>query len=64
MYVSLNDFYYEIGLPSIKLGDDIGWNIDNGYIDLHFSSQLAEDGRPCLVIDYLYGPRYDYRNFM
>lgn len=64
MYVSLNDFYYEIGLPSIKLGNDLGWNIDNGYIDLHFSSQLAEDGRPCLVIDYLYGPRYDYRNPM
>lgn len=24
MYVSLNDFYYEIGLDSVKLGDDLG----------------------------------------
>lgn len=64
MYISLNDFYYEIGLEQIKLGDDLGWNIDQGYIDLRFSSQLATDDTPCLVIDYGYGPRYDFRNLM
>ena len=31
-YVSLNDLYYAIGLPDIKLGNDLGWNIDKGYI--------------------------------
>lgn len=64
MYVSLNDFYYEIGLENIKLGDDLGWNINDGYIDLSFSSQLASDGTPCLVIDYNIAPRYDYRDLM
>lgn len=64
MYVSLNDFYYEIGLDSVKLGDELGWNVDNGYIDLSFSSQLASDGIPCLVIDYSVAPRYDYRNLL
>ena len=59
MYVSLNDFYYEIGLDSVKLGDELGWNVDSGYIDLSFSSQLASDGTPCLVIDYSVAPRYD-----
>lgn len=59
-YISLNEFYYEIGLPSIKVGDDIGWNIDFGYLDLRFSSQLATDGTPCLVLDYGYGPKYDF----
>lgn len=63
-YISLNEFYYEIGLPSIKLGDDLGWNIDGGLIDVNFSSQLAEDGTPCLVIDYRIAPRYDYRHLM
>lgn len=62
MYISLNDFYYEIGLDNIKLGDELGWNIDDGYIDLSFSSQLASDGTPCLVIDYTIAPRYDFRN--
>lgn len=64
MCVSLNDFYYEIGLDSVKLGDELGWNVDSGYIDLSFSSQLASDGTPCLVIDYSVAPRYDYRNLL
>lgn len=64
MYVSLNDFYYEIGLDNVKLGDELGWNVDSGYIDLSFSSQLASDGTPCLVIDYSVAPRYDYRNLL
>ena len=64
MFISLNDFYYEIGLEQVKLGDDLGWNIEDGYIDLYFSSQLATDGTPCLVVDYGYGPRYDFRNLM
>jgi len=61
MYISLNEFYYEIGLNPISIGDDIGWNIDRGYIELNFSSQLTDDGNPCLVIDYQVTPRYDYR---
>lgn len=59
-YISLNDFYYEIALPETKLGDELGWHIDNGLVDLRFSSQLAEDGTPCLVIDYQIAPKYDY----
>lgn len=64
MYISLNDFYYEIGLDNIKLGDELGWNINDGYIDLSFSSQLTSDETPCLVIDYAVAPRYDYRVLM
>lgn len=60
MYISLNDFYYEIGLNYTSIGDDLGWNIDHGYIELEFSSQLADDGTPCLVIDYEVAPRYEY----
>lgn len=64
MYISLNEFYYELGLRPIKLGNELGWNIDDGLIDLHFSSQLADDGTPCLVVDYHVAPRYGYRDLM
>lgn len=64
MYVSLNDFYYEIGLRPSDIGDDLGWNIDDGLVGLYFSSQIAEDGRPCLVINYRIAPRYDFRKLM
>lgn len=58
--VSLNDFYYEIGLDDIKLGDDLGWDTRTGLINLSFSSQLATDGTPCLVLDFSVSPRHDF----
>lgn len=61
MYVTLNEFYDEIGLDHIKVGDDLGWNIDKGYIELQFTSHLDQNGTPCLVIDYRVAPVYDYR---
>lgn len=65
MYISLNEFYYEIGLPTIKIGDDLGWNIDKeGYIDIRYTSRLNDYDEPVFVLDYLCGPRYDYRKLM
>ena len=59
-YISLNEFYYEIGLDGTKIGDFIGWNIEKGYIDIDYSSQLTIDGIPCLVIDFQLAPEYNY----
>ena len=59
-YVSLNEFYSELGLSPIKMGDDLGWNIDDREIRVDFSSQLAEDGTPCLVIDFSVSPKKEY----
>lgn len=63
MFISLNDVYYALGLSDIKLGNQMGWNIDNGMIVFDYSSRLTEDGVPCLVIDYLVNPRFDYSDF-
>lgn len=63
MYVSLNDFYWEIGLDGTDLGDKMGWNLSKGYMDLSFSSQLADDGTPCAVIVYGIPPVYDYQHY-
>lgn len=63
MHVSLNDFYCEIGLPPVKVGYELGWNIDDGEIKVDFSSHLSEDGTPCLAIGYNISPRYEYYRF-
>lgn len=62
MYISVNDLFYELGLNPIKNGDDLGWNVDRGFIDIGFSSQLTEEEnpRPCIVLDYRLEPRYGY----
>lgn len=64
MYVSLNEFYSEIGLRPTKQGDLLGWNLDDGLLDIDFSSTLSEDGTPCVVIEYNIAPRYDYSRLM
>ena len=46
----------------VKLGEDNGWNVNDGLIDINYSSNLAEDGTPCLVMDFYVGPRWDYRD--
>lgn len=59
-YMSYNEWFDELGLSHIRGGDSLGWNIDDGLMEIDFSSQIADDGRPCLVIDYIVEPRGDY----
>lgn len=61
--ITLNEFYEEIGLNGIEIGDELGWDIQKGYIELTFSSQLADDGTPCLVVGFRVGPYYDFLPF-
>lgn len=62
MYVSLNDFYWELGLDGTEIGDQLGWNIDNPIELGQFSSHVARDGIPCLTINYRIAPKYGYEN--
>lgn len=57
-FVSVNDLYYELGIPGIKMGDIMGWNLPD-MIDAEFSSQLTDDGTPCLVMDFIMFPKYN-----
>ena len=59
-YVSLNDFYSEIQLKSIEIGQDLGWNIDKGLLDIYLSAQLNEECKPCVVINHRVPPFYGY----
>jgi len=52
MIIELNQFYSEIDIPPIKMGQNVGWNIDRDVIDIDVSSAIANNGEPCLVIDY------------
>jgi hypothetical protein len=60
-YISLNEFYNEIGLDDVGAGHELGWNIDKGYIELEFSSHLDDEGIPCLVVGFNNPPTYGFR---
>lgn len=59
-YASLNDFYDKIGQTDTKAGEILGWNLSEGMPKLIFSSQVAKDGRPCLVLGFDKPPKYGF----
>lgn len=63
-YASVNDLYTELGLHHTSLGDKMGWNSDMGLLEVNLSAQVADDGNPCLVLDFNKPPRYDFDRFV
>lgn len=58
-YVSLNEFYDELDLDHLDIGDSIGWNTSR-MIDIHIDGGISDDGRPCLVIMHNNPPTYNF----
>lgn len=59
-YTSLNTFYSLIGAETSRLGSELGWNIDFGKLEINYTTQIGDNGKPCLVIEYNVLPRYEY----
>lgn len=62
-YISLNEFYAEIGVDQVSIGDELGWNVASGLIELDFSAQLDTDGTPCIYIDYTVVPKRGFNRW-
>ena len=54
----INNFYDEIGLEFIELGDEMGWIAERGLMELKFTTKMAKDNEPCLVVDYRVSPHH------
>lgn len=66
MYISLNDFYSEIGLPPVDVGYYIGWNIDRdsiSEIEIDYGAHLMDDDTPCMTIGFVNRPEYNFDKF-
>lgn len=59
-YISLSDFYAENDLPDYALGNELGWRTDKGCIDISFPAAKTNTGEPCLQIEYLVPPEWDF----
>lgn len=61
-YISLNDYYYELGLKDLQsdLGSHIGWNFyRDGLLDFVYESDII-NGFPCLVVTFTKNPSEKY----
>ena len=59
-FISVNDFYEELGLEPTVTGYDFGWNVEDGLIELYFTSTLTEAGQPCLALHFDNMPRMGF----
>lgn len=56
--VTLNDFYLALDLPRVSQGDDFGWDIKDGKLNVRYDTALVPNniigvgGRPCLTVGY------------
>lgn len=55
-YASLNEFYNKIGLSHVPTGEEVGWCVDKGLLELQFSTTMSDDERPCIAVDFFVGP--------
>lgn len=61
MYISQNEWYDEIGLPRVAMGDDVGWNHDLP-LEVKFIP-LEKNEKPVLGIDYRFHPSISFNRF-
>lgn len=58
-WLGINEFYYELGLEPIELGDEFGWIAERSLLEIRFDTKMAKDtNEPCLVISYSVTPNH------
>lgn len=60
--MTLNEFYNELGVPTIGAGSLIGWKSDKELLEVSFESDVDKHGNPYLILSYKNRPIpvYDY----
>ena len=59
-YCSLNEFYDMLDIPATEMGTAVGWNVKDGLVEIYFSAQIADNGQPCVVMNFDVQPTYNF----
>lgn len=61
-FVSWNDWFDELDIPHIDLGDKLGWDYHfDGKLIVNKYAKITDDGKSCIVLDYEVFP-HTYRH--
>lgn len=55
-WISLNEFYFELGLERVDFGDEVGWVSYQGTIQVEFDPFIKDD-RPCVSVSFIVKPK-------
>lgn len=56
---SLNDFYAQLGLDPVAIGDKLGWNRENK-CDIKFTAVMTEDRGAVTAFEFVKGPQPNF----
>ena len=54
-FISLNEYYMSLGMPTTGFGEDVGWTASDGLIDIHYDSHIKDD-TPCVSMQFVNSP--------
>lgn len=57
--ISLNDYYFEIGLDDTSMGNEMGWSYQDGF-KIRVDGDVSKNGQPCLYIEPAMFPDTNY----
>lgn len=60
--ISLNEFFNELGLDEVGIGEQLGWNTDN-LIEVSYDAVIADDNQPAISICYDTEPTAKFNHF-
>jgi len=52
MTLTMNELYWDMGLDAIEVGNSLGWTVEKGLMEFAFSTKLATNNEPCIVVGY------------
>lgn len=55
---TLGELLYDFGLPGVYLADHVGWEVDNGLLEIAIGARVATNNQPCLVLGYVNEPKW------
>ncbi len=56
-WLSINEFYEELGLEPIDIGKEVGWIGQYALLDIRENVTLTPEGEPCFVMEYRVLPK-------
>ena len=66
----LNDFYQELGIPFIDVGDEVGWSRGHmcetylqEWVDFNHQDVIQEDGLECCIITFMQDPTVNFADY-
>lgn len=62
-YITLNEFYNEVGIPTISAGSLIGWCLEREMADISYETDMDQNGNPYVVLNYRNRPCPLYNHY-